>query len=200
MDLVVALACVAGTFGGIQRVSEAGAWVRKSTRRIPIPRIRAASRNTCANEKFPKERATEAERGAGSEREKRAKSGWMSGGGSAVPLSRVARFVRRETEAEREGNARRPRRRRHQIPPRDSPVLCARAPCPAPRSPCSSSSLETRSLAWVGSVRVFGRSPKAPFRSRDASGHRSRGQCAHLERKALFQPSGRPQKLSQRFL
>ena len=67
MDLVVALACVAGTFGGIQRASEAGAWVRKSTRRIPIPRIRAASRNTCANEKFPKERATEAERGAGSE-------------------------------------------------------------------------------------------------------------------------------------
>ena len=146
LDLVVALACVAGTFGGIQRASEAGAWVRKSTRRIPIPRIRAASRNTCANEKFPKERATEAERGAGSEREKRAKSGWVSGGGSAVPLSRVARFVRRETEAEREGNARRPRRRRRrrQIPPRDSPVLCARAPCPAPRSPCSSSSLETR--------------------------------------------------------
>ena len=85
-----------------------------------------------------------------------------------------------------EGNARRPRQRRRQIPPRDSPVLCAQAPCPAPRSPCSSSSLEARSLAWVGSVRVFGRSPEVPFRSRDANGHRSRGQCARRRANALF--------------
>jgi hypothetical protein len=82
-----------GRSGGDARV-RGGAWVRKSTRRIPIPGS-GLGPVTVERKVSERTRATEAERGAGSEQGKRAKGGWTSGRGPAEPLSRVARLVRR---------------------------------------------------------------------------------------------------------